>query len=182
MRESVSERHRDEARRPARRVTIVSLCYWPEKAGSAPPVQQMAEALARDGAEVTVLTTRPSYPEMAIFPAYQDGSRDRESHNGVSIVRIPAPPLTGGGPLSILRTEGRHALGAWWQLIRQPRPDVAIAVCPSILAVLAMRLGVSRKAKRIALVHDIQSGLAKSLGITKHSIVTVLLECHCQPF
>lgn len=176
MHESMSERHRDEARRPARRVIIVSLCYWPEKAGSAPPVQQMAEALARDGAEVTVLTARPSYPEQAIFPEYRDGSRDRESHHGVSIVRIPAPPQQGGGPLSILRTEGRHALGAWWQLIRQPRPNVVIAVCPSILAVLAMRLGVSGKARRIALVHDIQSGLAKSLGIARHSVVTALLE------
>jgi len=159
-----------------KRITIVSLCYWPEKAGGAPPVQQMAEALVHDGAEVTVLTTRPSYPEMAIFPEYRDGSRDRETHNGVSIVRIPAPPQKGGGPLAILRSEGAHALGAAWQLIRRPRPDVAIAVCPSILAVAAMRLTLSRKVRRIALVHDIQSGLAKSLGITKHLAVASLLQ------
>lgn len=161
---------------PSKRITIVSLCYWPEKAGGAPPVQQMAEALARDGAEVTVLTARPSYPEMAVFPEYRDGSRDREIRNGVSIVRIPAPPQKGGGPLAILRSEGAHALGAAWHLIRQPRPEVAIAVSPSILAVAAMRLTLSRKVRRVALVHDIQSGLAKSLQITKHSAVASLLQ------
>lgn len=160
----------------ARRITIISLCYWPEKAGGAPPVQQMAEALARDGFEVRVLTTRPSYPEMAIFPEYRDGSRDYEVHNGVEIVRIPAPPQKGGGPFAILRTEGRHAVGAWRRLIRGPRPDVAIAVCPSILAVAAMRLGLSRRTRRIALVHDIQSGLARSLKITRYSVVGTLLE------
>jgi colanic acid biosynthesis glycosyl transferase WcaI len=162
--------------RPAGRITIISLCYWPEKAGGAPPVQQMAETLAREVFAVTVLTTRPSYPEMAIFPEYRNGSRDHERHNGVAIVRISAPPQTGGGPLAILRTEGRHALGAWWRLIRQPRPDVAIAVSPSILAVAAMRLGLSDKTRRIALVHDIQSGLAKSLKITRHSAIATLLE------
>lgn len=159
-----------------KRITIISLCYWPEKAGGAPPVQQMAEALAQDGAMVTVLTTRPSYPEMAVFPEYRDGSRDREVHNGVSIVRIPAPPQKGGSPLAILRTEGQHALGAWLRLIRQPRPHLVIAVCPSILAVTVMHRAVSSKAYRIAVVHDIQSGLAKSLNITKHSAIAALLK------
>jgi colanic acid biosynthesis glycosyl transferase WcaI len=158
-------------------IVIISLCYWPEKAGGAPPVQQMAEALARSGTVVTVITARPSYPEMAVFPEYRDGSRDRETHNGVAIIRLPAAPQkAGGGPLSILKTEGAFALGALWHLIRMPRPDTAIAVCPSILAVAAMRLGLACKVRCVAVVHDIQSGLAKSLRVARHAPITRLLE------
>ena len=61
------------------KILVLSLCYWPERAGSAPPVQQMAEALARLGAEVTVLTARPAYPEMSVYPEYRSGARDRET-------------------------------------------------------------------------------------------------------
>ena len=60
-------------------ILVLSLYYWPERAGSAPPVQQMAEALARLGAEVTVLTARPAYPEMSVYPEYRSGARDRET-------------------------------------------------------------------------------------------------------
>ncbi len=158
-------------------ISVVSLCYWPEKAGGAPPVQQMAEILAADGARVTVVTTRPSYPEMAIFPEYRDGSKDRQDHNGVSIHRLAVPPQPAHrSALGVLKTEGIFALKAWWALRWQPRPEVAIAVCPSILAVLAMRLAVSRKVQRIGVVHDIQSGLAKSLNIATHSTITTILE------
>jgi hypothetical protein len=73
-------------------VTIASLFYWPEKTGIAPPVQQLADMLVEHGSQVTVLAPRPSYPEMAVFPNYRDGSRDRETHNGVSIVRFPVAP------------------------------------------------------------------------------------------
>jgi hypothetical protein len=106
-----------------RRILILSLCYWPEKAGGAPPVQQMAEALALGGARVSVLTTRPSYPEIAVFPEYRDDSRDRETHQGVTIRPLAVPPQPGNRKvISVLKSEGIFALKAWWSLLRQPRP------------------------------------------------------------
>jgi colanic acid biosynthesis glycosyl transferase WcaI len=158
-------------------VTIASLFYWPERTGIAPPVQQLAEMLAEQGAQVTVLAPRPSYPEMAVFPDYRAGSRDRETHNGVSIVRFPvAPQKPGGGLISRAVTELGLAWWIWWHLIARPRPDLAIGVCPSILAVGAMLLSVSRKAHRVAILYDIQSGLAKSLKMTRHSLIGPALE------
>ncbi|MEA3641097.1 MAG: glycosyltransferase family 4 protein [Lamprobacter sp.] len=167
-----------KAVKPAQRVVLVSLYYWPEKAGSAPPVQQMAEVLAAAGHQIEVLTARPAYPEMAVYPAYRDGSQDREQHQGVTIERIPqASYQPGGGLRSRLATESRFALRAWWRLIRRPRADVVIAVCPSILAVLAVRLACSGKTtRRLAVVHDLQSGLAKSLGIARQPRIARLIE------
>ncbi|WP_295404101.1 glycosyltransferase family 4 protein [uncultured Thiocystis sp.] len=166
-----------QAHTPPKTVTIASLFYWPEKTGIAPPVQQLAEMLAQSGAQVTVLTPRPSYPEMAVFPAYRGGARDRETHQGVSIIRVPiAPQKPGGGLISRFITEGGFAWRIWWRLARHPRPELMIAVCPSILTVGAMLLAVSSKSQRVAVVYDIQSGLAKSLQMTGHSAIATLIE------
>lgn len=173
----MSAPHHSEAPHTAQRILIVSLCYWPEKTGSGPPVQQMAEILAQSGAAVSVLTARPAYPEMAVYPEYRDGTRDREQHQGAAITRIPmASCQPGGGLPARLATESRFALRVWWHLIKTPRPDAVIVVCPSILAVMAVRLAVSRKAQRIALVHDLQSGLARSLQIARQPRIVRLIE------
>jgi len=157
-------------------IQIVSLYYWPEKAGSAPPVQQMAEALAEGGHQVTVMTARPAYPEMTVYPEYAEGARDQEQHRGVSITRLPLASYRPGGSLrSRLLTEASFALRAWLRLLRDPRPEVVIAVCPSILAVLAVRLSLSRRVGRLALVHDLQSGLATSLGLAQRTAIGALL-------
>lgn len=160
-----------------RNILVLSLYYWPEKAGSAPPVQELAETLAAAGHQVRVLTARPAYPEMTVHADYRHGQRDREHHQGVAIHRLPQASYRSGGTLrSRLLTEGQFALRAFWCLRREPRPDVAIAVCPSILAVLAMRLAIPARVRRLAVVHDLQSGLAKSLNITTQSRLASLIE------
>lgn len=157
-------------------IQIVSLYYWPEKAGSAPPVQQMAEVLAEGGHQVTVLTARPAYPEMAVYPEYRDGARDRETHQGVTIRRIPIASYRPGGSLvTRLRTEGHFALRAWWSLLRMPRPDRLVTVCPSILAIAAGALAAPRVPGHLAIVHDLQSGLAKSLEMTRGPVLMRLI-------
>ena len=136
----------------------------------------MAESLARLGAKVSVLTARPAYPEMKVYPDYRDGSRDREEHQGVAIMRIPiASYKPGGGLMARLSTELHFALRTWWTLLRRPGPDCLIAVSPSILTVAAGIFGSLRSSQRIAIVHDLQSGLATSLKMTNLPGVTSLM-------
>ncbi|WP_295452172.1 glycosyltransferase family 4 protein [uncultured Thiodictyon sp.] len=157
-------------------ILIVSLYYWPEPAGSAPPVQQMAECLAQLGVKVSVLTARPAYPEMRVYANYRDNSRDQEEHQAVAITRIPvASYQPGGGLMTRLNTELNFAVRAWWKLLRMPRPACLVLVSPSILTVAAGVLGSPRSARRIAIIHDIQSGLAKSLKMTHLPGITTLM-------
>jgi colanic acid biosynthesis glycosyl transferase WcaI len=157
-------------------ILVLSLYYWPERAGSAPPVQQMAEALARLGAEVTVLTARPAYPEMSVYPEYRNGARDRETHQGVTIRRISIASYKPGGSLvTRLTTEGHFAVRAWWSLLRMPRPDRLVTVCPSILAIAAGVIGAQRVPCHLAIIHDLQSGLAKSLEMTRVPVLASLI-------
>lgn len=159
------------------RIIIVSLYYWPEPAGSAPPVQQMAEALARLGSRVTVLTARPAYPEMRVYPEYRDGARDCEQYNGIDIERIPIGSCKpGDGILSRLTTELNFALRVWWKLLGISHYTHLISLSPSILAVLAGIFGSFRPTRRTAIVHDLQSGLALSLKMSRYGFVLSMLE------
>src|SRR3546814_1329878 len=48
---------------------------------------------------------------------------------------------------------------------RLRRSDHVVSLCPSVLAVLLGRLACRRGGHHVALVHDIQSGLAAGLGM-----------------
>ena len=59
------------------RSLFVTRYFWPELIGSAPFATDIAEWLARDGAQTTVLSGLPHYPSATVFPAYRDGKRRR---------------------------------------------------------------------------------------------------------
>lgn len=148
-------------------VLIVTQFYAPEKIGSAPVMAETAEWLAAHGFEVTVLAARPHYPEMFVPAEYRRGARDRETVNGVRLVRLPVWPLRGGGLLARLWIEGWLLLGALWRRAVEPRlrRPLVLSLCPSIFTVLAAHAFVARGGRHVAVVHDIQSGLAGALGI-----------------
>lgn len=101
------------------------------------------------------------------IPRYATAARDREQHQGVEIRGLPlATYCTGGSLRSRLHTTASFALLAGWRLLSGPRPEVIIAVCPSTLAVLALRPAFSRRVRPLAVVQVLQSGLATWCGNT----------------
>ncbi len=147
------------------RVLIVTERYWPELSGCGPVMHNIAKILRDSGCSVTVLTTRPHFPERRVWPDYAKGGHDRQTVDGIDIHRVPFVPFRRGGFLDRLITESLMAAAFWWRL-RQPQLkgfDTVVAMCPSTFSVL---IGNTAKAeRRIALVHDIQSGLAAGLKI-----------------
>src|ERR1700742_95917 len=72
------------------RSLFVTRYFWPELIGSAPFATDIAEWLARDGAQTTVLSGLPHYPSATVFPAYRDGKRRREAIGSVMVERLCA--------------------------------------------------------------------------------------------
>ena len=54
-------------------ILFVTRYFWPELIGSAPFPSDLAEWLAREGRQITVLSGLPHYPGGTVFPAYQNG-------------------------------------------------------------------------------------------------------------
>ncbi|HUK61654.1 MAG TPA: glycosyltransferase family 4 protein [Stellaceae bacterium] len=160
------------------KIAYLSPYFWPENIGSAPYCTDLADWLRGKGHELRVIAFRPHYPSAATFAAWQDGSRDREWHNGADIRRIRTRGRGSGGfrerlasDLAFLAGVLRHGAGR-----DLSQSDVIVAYVPSCLslfgaAVLSWRSG----APVVGVVHDIESGLAAALGIARHGLLLRLM-------
>lgn len=152
---------------PTPDVQMVTQFYWPEPIGSAPYCTDLAEWLTVAGWNVRVFTSRPHYPEGVVPEAYASGTLDRQQRQGVDIDRVPPWRPDRRGALG--RMLGEFAFlgrGLWATATgRLPRSQHVVSLCPSVLAVLLGRIACRRGGHHVALVHDIQSGLAAGLGM-----------------
>lgn len=152
---------------PGGDVLFVSRYFWPELIGSAPFSTDIADWLTRHGRPTTVVSGLPHYPEAEVFPAYRTGHVGRETVGGTIVERLPVGAPRGGGARARIGNELEFLLRGLAALAcgRVARHDVVLALCPSILSVA---LGVAARRRGgvcVAIVHDIQSGLAEKLGM-----------------
>jgi UDP-4-amino-4-deoxy-L-arabinose-oxoglutarate aminotransferase len=156
---------------------MIAPYYHPEVIGSAPYCTDLAEWMA-DRTNVEVLTCRPRYPSADAFPDYIAGERDREIFNNVRITRVPVRARRNAGAVARLAADlnflrsgvlagiGKGLSGA----------DVVIAFVPTLFSV-ALALIVQRgRGHLVVVVHDVESGLAKSLGLVKRRTLVRLIE------
>jgi len=148
-------------------ILFVTRYFWPELIGSAPFTSDLAEWLAQEGRPVTVLSGLPHYPGSTVFPAYQGGRRDHETMGRVVVERVQSGPPRRFSALSRILNEADFLLRGLGALLsgRIKRHPMVLALCPSILCVALAVLARQPGGLVIAIVHDIQSGLAERLGL-----------------
>ncbi|MCE9650953.1 MAG: glycosyltransferase [Parvibaculum sp.] len=146
---------------------FVTQYYRPEWIGSGPYCGDMAEWLTTHELDVRVLTGRPHYPGDAIFADYRSGARDAEVLEGVSITRVPNRVANGGGALRRMLTDAHFLLRSLFELARGRvrRQRLVVSLCPSILTVILGAIMTQRGGRHVAVIHDIESGLAEGLGM-----------------
>jgi colanic acid biosynthesis glycosyl transferase WcaI len=148
-------------------ILFVTRYFWPELIGSAPFTSDLAEWLAKEGRRITVLSGLPHYPGSTVFPAYQGGRVMHEMMGQVVVERVRSGPPRHGSALARILNEADFLLRGLWALAsgRIKRHAVVLALCPSILCVALALAARQRGGSVIAIVHDIQSGLAERLGM-----------------
>jgi len=77
------------------KILLLSQWYPPEPMKL---LSDMTESLVAMGHEVTVLTGFPNWPTGKIYPGYRQRLVQRETVNGVRIIRIPLYPDHSGNP------------------------------------------------------------------------------------
>jgi colanic acid biosynthesis glycosyl transferase WcaI len=149
------------------RVLFVTRYYWPELIGSAPFSTDIAEWLTAHGRQTTVVSGLPHYPDSIVFPEYRNGRCVREAVCGVDIERLRAGPPRGSSAAARIVNEAEFLLHGLAALAsgRVRRHSVVLALCPSILSVALGLAARRRDGVCVAVVHDIQSGLAEKLGM-----------------
>ena len=80
------------------RILIVTQYFYPENF----KINDIAFFLKIKGFDVTVLTSKPNYPEGRFFKGYNFFNKNTEIINGVEIIRVPTIPRLNGGALGMI--------------------------------------------------------------------------------
>ena len=75
------------------RILIISQYFYPENF----KINEIAFYLEKEGFDVTVLTSKPNYPEGKFFEGYNFFNKNTEFIKGVKIIRVPTIPRLNGG-------------------------------------------------------------------------------------
>jgi colanic acid biosynthesis glycosyl transferase WcaI len=151
------------------RTLFLTQFYRPELIGSGPFCADLAEWMAGQGSHVTVVAGPPHYPQADDFRSIREDMPSREVVNGVLVERIKSyVPATRNAARRILAELSFAGQAVWGLLTRRiARAPFVLTLCPSIMTCAVGVLARTRGGRHVAIVHDIQSGLAKNLGIVK---------------
>ena len=164
------------------RILVVGINYAPEHTGIAPYTSQACEDLKRRGAEVLVLAGVPHYPQWSVKAPYRRRLRvDELRREGVPVRRLrhTVPSTQSAIKRAIYEaTFGAHVLAQ-----RLPwKPDVVLAVVPSLFGAMAAAQIAQRTGARLAVwVQDLMGLAAAQSGIAgggKVAKLTGQIEAH----
>ncbi len=163
------------------RVAILTLNYAPEPTGFAPHVTALAEQLAKDGHDVSVVTGFPFAPAWSRWEEYRGPFMRQETRHGVRVVRVThfVPRQPGRAAQRILM-EGTFAVAAAWPMMRRfpirQRPDVIVYVgAQPALAWLARVFSSLWHRPYIVRISDIATQVATDVGILEPGLFSRLL-------
>ncbi|MDF8334999.1 WcaI family glycosyltransferase [Novosphingobium cyanobacteriorum] len=150
-------------------VLVVGINYAPEMVGIGPYTAGMAEFLVEKGHAVTVICAPPYYPDWKVKPGYDSRRRCVSIENGVRVVRvptyIPARP-NGWRRLAHHASFAASARLAVATEARLSKPDVVIAIAPSLISVTAARDAAQRAGAKLWLhVQDFEVEAAFATGL-----------------
>jgi glycosyltransferase involved in cell wall biosynthesis len=123
-----------------------------------------ARELRRQGHEIRVLTGFPNYPGGNLYPGYKIRPWQRETIDGISVLRVPLLPSHSGSGMARILNYVSFALFATLAAILTKKPDVVYVYHPpgtAALAAVALRI-----LKRVPFVVDIQDMWPDTLAAT----------------
>jgi glycosyltransferase involved in cell wall biosynthesis len=148
--------------------------YFPPETGAPQNrLHAIAQALVRNGAEVTVLTAMPNYPDMRIHAAYRGKWHVQEVLDGMVVHRAWLYVSAKRGIIWRLLNYFSFAFTALWVgLFRLKHSDVLFVESPPLfLGITAMLLAKAKGAKLVFNVSDLWPESAVQLGLVTNRTV-----------
>jgi colanic acid biosynthesis glycosyl transferase WcaI len=156
------------------KVLIVHMRYYPDATGTAPLVTQLAQDLARDGAEVVVITSLPHYGRDSVHPDYREhpGFFHRSQESGVEVIRTPVFVPRHRGTFQRALNYISYNLNTLPAGLLVRKVDVVLAVNPPITTTFsAWILSVLHRSPLILSIQDIWPDCLIQVGQIKNRIL-----------
>lgn len=159
--------------------------YFPPETGA--PQNRLfatAQALRRKGAEVTVLTAMPNYPDMRVHEGYRRRWKVRESIEGLAVIRSWIFVSRDRGIVARLLNYFSFVFSSLLVgLFNLRKSDVLLVESPPLfLGITAMWLARAKGAKMVFNVSDLWPESAVQLGLVSNKLVidmSTRLEMRC---
>ncbi len=150
------------------KILIWSQYFWPE----AFHINMVAKELVRQGADVTVLTGKPNYPEGHCFPGYKVAGLSWEQYEGVNVVRVPLWPRGKNSRIGLFLNYLSFVLSGYLfapYALREKKFDVVFVYAPSPLlqALPAICVAWLKRAPLVLWVQDIWPDALVATGHVK---------------
>lgn len=159
------------------RVLVWTQYFWPENFH----INQVVAELCNQGADVTVLTGKPNYPDGEIFLGYSAMSVQVEQREGVEIIRLPLRPRGKSSAKGLILNYlsfivSGYLLGPW--ALRGRKFDVIFVYAPSPLlqALPAIFVSWIKRAPLVLWVQDIWPESLQATGFISNRRVLKLIE------
>ena len=158
------------------RVVIVSQYFWPESF----IINQVAEELARQGHQLTVLTGKPNYPDGEIYQGYQQRGTVHEKVGEIEVIRVPLRPRSSADAKALLLN---YLSFIWSGLTRFPsllkgrEYDAVLVFAPSPItsAIPAIPIKYLKHAHLAVWVQDLWPESLSATGFIKNKSVLKLV-------
>ncbi len=154
------------------RILIWSQYFWPENFR----INEIVQQLSLQGNALTVLTSKPNYPEGAIYPGYKAWGIDRESYSDAEVIRIPIIPRRKGSKLDLILNYLSFILSGYIFApfaLKNRKYSVVFVYAPSPLlqALPAIFIAWLKGAKLVIWVQDLWPDALEATGFVKNKWV-----------
>ncbi|CAN5190993.1 WcaI family glycosyltransferase [soil metagenome] len=125
------------------KILIVGINYAPEPIGIGPYTRDFATFLAASGAEVSVVSASPYYPQWKILSGFSRFTYRSTLEDGVAITRCPIYVPANPTGLRRIIHHFSFVLSAFIPVLIRAmfgRPDVVVAIAPSLMSAPLARL------------------------------------------
>jgi colanic acid biosynthesis glycosyl transferase WcaI len=158
------------------KVLILTQHFPPETVGTGRRALDLAESLAGRGHQVTVITGVPNHPSSLGRSYCHHAPREERTAEGYHVLRVPVFRSADARPLNRLMTYGTFMLTAAWRGLRQPRPEVIIAVSPLPTGLAALPARLWHRTKLVYDLQDIWPESALVVGVMEQGLALRMLK------
>jgi glycosyltransferase involved in cell wall biosynthesis len=160
------------------RIILLTQYFPPEVGAPQNRLFAMAKGLRSKGAELTVLTAMPNYPDMRIHPEYRGRFSMREQMDGLDVHRVWLFVSKGRGLFTRLLNYFSFVFTTLvYGLVKLRRADVLLVESPPLfLGITAMWLARAKGARLVFNVSDLWPESAVQLGLVTNRTAIALSE------
>jgi colanic acid biosynthesis glycosyl transferase WcaI len=157
------------------RITILAQCFPPETAATGRRAEDLAEALADRGHEVTVITGRPNHPSTVGRLLCQNVPDSESVPEGYQVVRVPVFRSADCRALKRVLNYATFMLAAAWAGVKRSRPDAIIAISPLPTGFAALLIHWWHCSPLVFDLQDIWPDSARAVGVMNEGLAIRLL-------